>query len=233
MIRNELDFSAARRELATAGRARVEGFLQDSAARALLACLQHEVPWTLAEHVDGRSCTLEADAYAALGDAAREARLRAAYRRAEQGFQYVYDSYPMVEAAKEGRDPGLLLHRVLEFLNSPNFLAFARWLSGAAITHVTAQATRYRPGHFLTRHDDHEASEGRVVAYVLNLTPAWQADWGGQLQFLDAAGAVETSWLPRYNSLALFRVPRPHLVGLVSPWAGGDRLAITGWWLQR
>jgi SM-20-related protein len=233
MISNALDFDRPRRELAAAGRTRIDRFLQESAAERLLACLQHDVPWTLAERIEGASHTLEAAAYAALGDEQKQARLQAAYGRAEDAFQYAYDSYPMVEAAKEGRDPGLLLHRVLEFLNSPDFIAFARWLSGDAITHVTAQATRYRRGHFLTLHDDLEASEGRRIAYVLNLTAAWRADWGGLLQFVDAAGDVETSWVPRYNSLALFRVPQSHLVSQVCPWAANDRLAITGWWLAR
>jgi Rps23 Pro-64 3,4-dihydroxylase Tpa1-like proline 4-hydroxylase len=37
----------------------------------------------------------------------------------------------------------------------------------------------------------------------------------------------------RWNALSIFRVPQPHLVSLVSPWAGENRIAITGWFLAR
>lgn len=234
MISNELDFQPFRQQLAAQRRVQVGQFLQPAAAERLHQCLLHEVPWTLAERIDGRSHSLEAASYSALDADSRRVRLDAAYRRAESGFQYVYDSYPMVEAAKEGRDPGLALHGVLQFLNSPPFIQFARWFSGAGgIDLVTAQATRYLPGHFLTVHDDEVASEGRVLAYVINLSRDWQADWGGLLQFIGSSGEVVQSFLPRYNSLSLFHVPQQHSVSLVSPWAAAPRLAITGWFLDR
>ena len=39
------------------------------------------------------------------------------------------------------------------------------------------------------------------------------------------------TFMPRWNSLSLFAVPAGHAVSLVSPWAEGERLAITGWML--
>lgn len=138
----------------------------------------------------------------------------------------------MVTAYKEGRDPGLLLHRVLELFNSPDYLGFVQALTGdARIRRVNAQATRYRPGHFLRWHTDEDHDEGRLYAYVLNLSRQWQADWGGLLQFIDADGQVMGTFLPRWNTLSLFAVPAGHAVSLVAPWAREDRLAITGWFL--
>lgn len=234
MISNSLDFEPWRLALARERRVQIPGFLQEAAAARLRHCLLHEVPWTLAERIDGKSHTLEAAEYAALSQPDRHERLAQAWQRAEGSFQYSYDSYPMVEAAKEGRDPGLLLHLVLQFMCSPEFLQFVRWLTGdPGIDLVTAQATRYQAGQFLTLHDDHEASEGRRFAYVINLSQGWRADWGGLLQFVDSVGNVERSLLPHYNSLSLFRVPQPHLVSLVSPWVTVPRLAITGWFLHR
>ena len=129
-------------------------------------------------------------------------------------------------------DEGLLLHRLLEFLNCPDYLAFARALTGdARVRRMNAQATRYRGGHFLKLHDDFNAEEGRLYAYVINLTHEWKADWGGLLQFLDAEGRVIDTLMPRWNSLSIFRVPAPHVVSLVAPWAEGERLAVTGWML--
>ena len=92
------------------------------------------------------------------------------------------------------------------------------------------EATLYRPGHFLSWHDDSgHPEQHRRVAYVLYLTRGWRADWGGQLQFIDAQGDVEEVWMPRFNSLALFLVPMPHLVTYVAPFATQPRFAITGW----
>ena len=76
-----------------------------------------------------------------------------------------------------------------------------------------------------------EASEQRRYAFVINLSPDWRPDWGGQLQFLDREGLVLHTYLPRWNSLSLFRVPQRHQVTFVTPWAAAPRHAITGWWL--
>ena len=157
-----------------------------------------------------------------------------AYRKAKSEFQFSYDSYMMVRAAKEGWNPGLLLHAVLDFLNSPDFLLFARRISGEPqINAVNAQATRYRAGQFLTRHQDTDVNEGRVCAYVINLSKNWDSDWGGLLQFHDQDNRLLDTFVPYWNSLSLFRVPQSHTVSLVAPWAGEDRLAITGWFLAK
>lgn len=66
---------------------------------------------------------------------------------------------------------------------------------------------------------------------MLNLSCAWNADWGGLLQFIDDDGRVLDSFLPRWNTLSLFAVPAGHAVSRVAPWAGQERLAITGWLL--
>lgn len=234
MISNDTDFEPARTRLALRSRVQIANYLQPEAADRLHRCLVQEVPWTLAERADGQSRTIDAASYAAMAATARSQLLGRAYARAESGFQFVYDSYMMVTAANEGRDPGLLLHRILEFLNTPEYLQFMRWLTGEPrIGAASAQATRYQRGHFLTRHEDEDKAEDRAFAYVINLTRQWNPDWGGLLQFQDAGGAIVDTFVPRWNSLSIFRVPQAHSVSLVSPWAGEDRLAITGWLLRR
>ncbi len=173
---------------------------------------------------------LKHDELAALDPGAYAELLRRLAESARGHYAFAYESYMMVRAYNEKRDPGLLLHAVLEFLNSPDYLGFVRQLTGdARIRRVSAQATRYRAGHFLRRHSDIDQVEHRLYAYVMNLSLAWQADWGGQLQFLDGEGRVLESFLPHFNSLSLFRVPAEHLVTPVAPWAEADRLSITGW----
>jgi Rps23 Pro-64 3,4-dihydroxylase Tpa1-like proline 4-hydroxylase len=239
MINNDLDLPRWRQQLQQQGHVQVENYLQPAAAEHLRSCLQIEVPWTLALRDDTGSRTIDHAAYAAMGADALSALLASIAASGRDGdsnstanFRFVYDSYMMVSAYREGRDPGLLLHRVLELFNSPGYLAFVQSLAGdTRIRRVNAQATRYRPGHFLRYHTDEEHSEGRLYAYVLNLSQHWRADWGGLLQFIGADGQVTGTLLPRWNTLSLFAVPAGHAVSLVAPWAREDRLAITGWFL--
>lgn len=213
----------------------IDDYLQPAAAERLRQCLEREVPWTLALRDAEGSRTIDHATYAAMPRDAVAQLLAATAKEmdASRAFRFAYDSYMMIRAYKEQRDPGLLLHRVVELFNSPDYVSFAQHLTGdARIRRVNAQATRYRPGHFLRLHFDEDETEGRLYAYVLNLSRGWQADWGGLLQFIDPDGRIADTFLPRWNTLSLFAVPRGHAVSLVAPWAGGDRLAITGWFLR-
>jgi len=201
-----------------------------AAADRLYQCLEHEVPWTLA-YIDGDTAsTLPHDRLRTLSQPEWLAINQAIQGRAREKFQFMYNSYMMVQAYIQKRDPQLLLHKVLEFLNSPAFIGCIRGITGdGEIVKADAQATRYLAGHFLKRHDDTNIEEGRRFAYVLSLTRDWQADWGGLLHFLDADGNVIDAFMPRYNALNLFQVPAQHYVSYVAPYARGARYAITGW----
>lgn len=234
MINNELDIEHWRSRLQRDRRVQIDSYLQTAAAERLRDCLVREVPWTLAIRDTQGARTIDHATYSAMpGQATAQllADVALSARAADDGgFRFAYESYMMVRAYKEQRDPGLLLHRVLEFFNSPDYLSFLQHLTGdARIRRVDAQATRYRPGHFLRHHSDEEKNEGRLYAYVLNLSRDWLADWGGLLQFVDAQGRVQDTFLPRWNTLSLFAVPAGHVVSLVAPWAEDDRLSITGW----
>ena len=230
MLNPAIDIQAAARDLAQRGRTRIAELLQPQAAEAIAHCMEREVRWTLAIRTDGESKTIAADAYAAMDGNERQSLLNAAAALAHEGFSFAYDSYQMVTAYLARRDPGLLLHRIVELLNSPQFLQLAVRLTGdQRIRKADCQATCYRQGHFLTAHDDRYEDEGRLYAYVLGLTRDWRADWGGLLHFIDAHGDVSQTLVPRYNSLTIFRVPQFHCVSMVTPWAGAGRYSITGW----
>ena len=136
----------------------------------------------------------------------------------------------MIPAYLEKRDPGLLLHRMVEFLNSPILIDFAQRITGDnRIRKADVQATCYRAGHFLTTHSDMHEQDGRLYAFVLGLTESWQADWGGLLLFHDEAGEVVDTLVPAFNNLALFAVPIPHSVSMVMPRVTTGRYSLTGW----
>jgi len=164
----------------------------------------------------------------------KEAELMtAAYTRAQGGFHYLYDGHVLSREGEAYDDASHYLAAITRFLNSAPLLDLARRITGnPAIAFADAQATRYRPGHFLNRHDDAN-DRGRIAAYVLNMTPNWRPDWGGALLFCAPGGHAVEGWLPAFNALNLFAVPQDHMVGLVSPFAGAHRHSITGWFRSR
>ena len=153
-----------------------------------------------------------------------------AHAEARDGFHYMFDTVRISDTLEKGQTLPAFYRSIFDFLNSEAFLAFVRTLTGdPRATYVDAQATRFLPGHYLTKHDDRKPTASRLYAYVLNLTPTWRADWGGLLSFHDDDGHVAEAYTPSWNALNIFQVPQPHSVSFVAPFAGGPRLSITGW----
>ena len=230
MINNDLLLEPWRARLRAHGRVQIPGFLQEPSALRLHQCLREEVPWETAQRSDAVLADGQ-DRSPPPGSAADEVALAATCLRAREGFEFYFDRYRMIDARRDGTDPQLVLHAVVDFLNSPQFLNFARQLTGdPAIRMVSAIGVRYRAGHFLRAHNDLANDEDRAFAYVINLSRQWSPDWGGLLHFLDPEQRrVVDTFTPLWNSLSLFRVPQPHVVSLVAPWAGSARYSITGW----
>jgi len=203
-------------------------------ADALHRCLTGEVPWGLA-YYDNGARFVPAQQLARMSKEQRRLLERQIYARARSSYQYAYSAYPMLQAYLERWNEVPLLDGFLEALNSEVVLDFVRAISGfREIIKADAQATRYGPGQFLRQHiDQGPPSETWLVAYVYNLTPDWQPDWGGYLQLIDDNGDIAVGFQPRYNALNLLAVPQPHLVSLVAPFAGAARYSITGWFRSR
>ncbi|MDZ4729674.1 MAG: 2OG-Fe(II) oxygenase family protein [Xanthomonadales bacterium] len=230
MINPKLDLPALAERFAADGLLQIEQALRPQVAELLHDCLAKQVPWALAFRDPSGPRKLWSEELAAMNQADREALDDQIYRIARKEFQFRYDSFMMVTAYKEKRHPELVLHRVIEQINSTSWLDTFRAITGfGQIRRADAQATRYVAGHFLRRHNDLNEDDGRLCAYVINLSHGWQADWGGLLQFLDQQGEVVRTMMPRFNTISLFRVPAEHCVSPVAPFASGARYAITGW----
>lgn len=147
---------------------------------------------------------------------------------ARSGLQYRYRSIRVDEAAAGRTRRGLVLDKFADLLNAPPTIAMLRAILGQnAIGFADAQATDYRAGDFLTTHDDAVEGKNRQAAYVFGLTERWQADWGGLLLFED--GDRIEGFVPDFNVLRIFKVPRRHHVSYVAPWVEARRLSVTGW----
>lgn len=221
----------AARVYARLGRVHVADVLSEASARRACESLTTEVEWQLHFNDGERVYDLSAAQVAALPEANRTALLEAIHRKAQTGFQYLFDNCPLSDLHALRQHTGWYAMRIFEFLNSTRFLDYARKLTGVrSIALADAQATRYRSGHFLTCHDDQVGGRNRVAAYVLNLTPAWRADLGGILNFIARDGHVAEGYVPCFNALNVFRVPQKHAVSCVAPFApASGRLSISGW----
>lgn len=225
-----MDPSALNSTYRTHRRLHLRGILAEEAAHALYRHLAEEVEWSLVLN-DGEQVREATPEQRRRFEPGRELELAAfAYQAARQGFEFLYECRRVSEDPRARAVQPTLLNRFVDFLNSPAFIAFARTLTGVEdIEWADAQATRYGPGHFLTRHDDSSGARNRRVAYVMNLTPEWETDWGGQLQFIDQDGHVARAYAPRFNALNLFGVPQLHAVSVVAPFAARPRYSVTGW----
>ena len=221
------DYAAA---YASDGMVQVQDFLHPDSAGWLVEALEKDTPWGLSLWTPQKGQLLAPADIAALGREGLAARIQAALHKARGGFAFVYMAYAIIPALIAGREPGHAAHALVEFLNSPEFLDFGRTVTGeAGVVKIDAQATWYRPGDFLTLHDDTGGEAERRAAYTLGLARDWRSDWGGQLLFHDAAGDIVRGFKPGFNVWTLFRTPQWHSVAPVASYAGGRRYSITGW----
>src|SRR5579883_699750 len=204
------------------GRLHIANILTEPAARRLVRALQHETPWGLIFN-EGR----EERRFESVTAEDHERMAIAAWERAHSGFQYFYHLYKLLEGPVMHPDPAHCLGRLVRFLVGQQFLGFMREITGDdSLGWISATATLYKPLDFLTVHED--GLSRRRYAYVLNMTPEWKPDWGGALQFYDSDDHIEEGYLPTFNGLNLFRVPKRHSVAQVASF-GGLRYSISGW----
>jgi Rps23 Pro-64 3,4-dihydroxylase Tpa1-like proline 4-hydroxylase len=223
-----LDAAVLAPMFARAGRLQITGFLGGTGAPDLARELSQGRDWVLTRNRGEEVHDYSEAAFAGLSAAQRAALSREIVAGARTGFQFCYDT---IRLPKPGQPrPATLLAELEHFLCSEAMVAFFRTVTGMAdIAFADAHASRYRPHHFLTTHDDRIDDQGRRAAYVLNLTPDWRAEWGGLLLFHARDGSISRGYVPTFNALTIFAVPQAHSVSYVTPIAPHPRHAVTGW----
>jgi len=228
-----IDLTAHRQRLRGEGRAQISPAMDAHQAARLLQAVE-QAPFRLSVNSGAKSLDLSLDELASLQPEQEAKFTELIHAGAASGFQYCFDTYRLSDEVEGGQLTSGPLLDLYRGLNSQPFLDRCRYLADDdSIEFCDAQVTRYRPGHFLTMHNDDVAGKGRVMAYVLNLTVAWRADWGGLLLFHGADGQVGGGFAPAFNRLNLFKIPCDHAVSLVAPFAQQPRYAVTGWARRR
>jgi SM-20-related protein len=231
MLNRSLDLGALRKEFDREGRIRVRNALDPSVADAVaveMAGLPYQVFCAT-----GQGVAVIDPADMAGWDRGRQVELqRTLFQAASRAEGFAYFGYRMSEQWQAGA-PDTALGRFYSELRRPGMLDAIRKITGAStFDNAFAQATDYRPGHYLTRHLDDPKGEHRKFAFVWGFTRTWDPDWGGLLQFFDNEGQPTRSFSPGFNTLDLFDVKHVHSVTLVAPYALNPRLAVSGWFVK-
>ena len=217
-LSRSLDPSALRATFEVRRRLHIPGVLDPESAEALAAAMEAFDDWRVSVSAGGEFFELPLRGRMAAEPGKQGWIDQARVDGTDARMQYVFDTRRLdLEREAAPRDA---VGEVPSFLNSPDFLDFVRVVTGDdRIDFADAQATRYRPGHLLTGHDDAAEGKNRLYAYVLNLTRDWRADWGGVLAFEGADGHIEEGFAPAFNALNLFAIPTRHAVTQVASFA--------------
>ena len=234
-----LDLQGLRQDYQSVGKLRIPNFLTEKSAEYVLDNLLHTTPWHLV-HSDENGLPVRYDPQAlqTLSDDKLRDLTQKLHKRAEHSYQYTYKFFPIIDAIKAGSlAQDSMLFQMATFVNSTQFLSFARTLTGTnSLVKVDPQVTLYESGHFLSTHDDSNYQRSandnstRRHAIVLGFTKDWSQDWGGHTSFFTKANASQSeSWMPCFNTLTIFKVPVLHCVNYVAPYAAHGRYSVTGW----
>lgn len=227
-----LDTPSLKQMLAEKTRLVIPHFFQDDYAERIFHCLSNDVPWQIAFRDEEKNQVLERQQLEMMTPQQRAHLNQQIVEMAKHRYQFMYNRYPMVESVLAGKNPGLFLNEVVEYINSRGYIEFLQNLTGdSEIRKCSAQATWYAPGNFLNYHTDvNPDNEDRRFAYVLNFSKDWRVDWGGLLQFVDQENnQIIDTFSPQFNALSIFKVPQGHTVSYVAPYAMKPRFSITGW----
>lgn len=219
-----LDLAQATQDYAVNKKLRVDGILPDAQAQQFSKYILGSVEYCQAFFLDGQYREASVEKWRQITAEERQETMKIVFSEAAKGVGFWYGRRAINDECS------IELQAFLAWLNSEPTLSAIRQITGDnTLKSASAQATRFMPGDFLTRHQDVVAEEQRRIAYVINLSPKWHPDWGGLLQFFELSGKPLEAWSPDFNSLSLFDVRHVHSVTSISNFAPHPRVAISGW----
>ena len=144
--------------------------------------------------------------------------------------------YQMLDKTKENTpigNNGLSFLKLRHLLHSNDFKVYLQTLVGQELGQATPiKVHRMQSQHFLHKHDDRHGN--RQLAFILYLSPAWKAEFGGQLQLIDTQ-QKKHSVTPSFNRLLVFDVANHdhhYIENIVTSNTSINRLSINGWFLH-
>jgi SM-20-related protein len=214
------DLAALRRKYAQRGRVLIPSALHDRDAHRVLHALSQECEWGMrlgAGPGIGWQYAAPQD-YQRMTPRQRQTLLDTARKfSATRGSHHYQVRAIAHDEFERAQDPSPLA-RFVDALNTPPVLQWLRTLTGAHdITRIAAQATRFVPGDFFATHSDAAEADHQRATCVFYFMRQWQRRWGGLLEFSDQQGGTGEAFVPRFNSMSVFRYNQEHAVTSVTP----------------
>ena len=153
-------------------------------------------------------------------------------KKIQNKFREDQFSYTFHRSMNNNQKSHFLEYIVRKCMSSQEFIDYLNQITDLNLTSLnTLFLSKYKSGHFLSPHSDKDNGK---LAFVLNLSKFWKPQYGGVLHFLDKdRKEIIESFVPSFNNLILFEVPKegiPHFVSHVAPSIKHNRYAITGWY---
>ena len=204
---------------------KIKPILSDSFAEELFKTAFLEKKWNFASGVDNIKFEKPLDSKF---DKANHLQIK------NINTQFKKDKFTyMFHRSMNNKNPSYMEYLIRTQLNSPEMIQMINTITNLGISKVSTMfLSKYKSNHFLNPHSD--KGNGKL-AFVLNLSKFWKAQYGGILHFLDEErNEIIDSYVPDFNNLVLFEVPedqeRPHFVSHIAPYVKHNRYAITGWY---
>lgn len=154
------------------------------------------------------------------------------FNTAQKGqFQYTYYSCPLSRETLSENQKLKPFGEVLDFLDGKDMQNFLKTVTGEKVTGANAEVQWFKTDSFQTTGDGLHRREKRVLGYALEMTKDWNEDAGGVRFFKSKNGEVEDFYIPKFNSLTLFKVPMKNSISYITGYATGLKLSISGWFL--
>ena len=232
MLNPDLDQKPLVIKFATKKRVRIQNVLRPEHAEALATELAALNSYSLLCATAAGHAELQLDEVQAWPQDKQEALQTALTQAAQQGIGYSYLGFRMSKAWADAA-PDTALGQFYQALNGPDIKSAITTITGRKdFNAATPQASQYHQTHYLTRHLDDPENERRRLGFVWGFTKDWHPDWGGLLQFFTPEGEPTEAYTPQFNTLDIFEISHVHSVTYVTPFAGGIRSTISGWFVQ-
>lgn len=234
ILNPNLDVPALSQEYKETGAVAVKNLLVDDVAEAAYEALQAHTPWELhvknKQSAGGMKIFNHQDALA-LSDKEKLKLVPKVLTLKDNDLSFIYYRYTVPTIEEEADDSVLILTKIIRFFNGEEYLRLMADITGDdSGREVSCWASRYDANHHLSIHMDENPTQHRIAAHVLGLTKNWKKEWGGQFSFCDSKGKPVSHSIPKFNQLALFKVPRLHLVNQIKPYAQESRYSLFGWY---
>jgi hypothetical protein len=209
------------------GYCRLVGLIGTTLANSLRAELTKSDMWGLTFCSADRLLGIAPKEYRNLATQDRRFLAEGCYRAATTGFAFLREELWRQTTTAAVHETSGPIDKVTKYFEGEGFLNLCAAAIGAeALQLVELSFVRYGVGDFYAFTVG--APVRAEVGFAYDLTPAWELEWGGLLEFMNFTGGIEKAYAPKADSLCIYSMHKHHGISCVAPFARHQRYTIVG-----